>query len=93
MDTYTQRGGAYVGMAGGTWPFGKIVVQSGLIRLSVLGQSISLTPSDIVAIRTDWSGINFDYRTKMLGESARFTGFGYRRLIEALRAAGFTVSD
>ena len=93
MVTYKQRGGATINSVHGSWPFGKIVVDSGKVRLSVLGQMITLTPAEVISIRTRWWHVVFDYRTSMLGETACFGTFRQRLLIDALREAGFTVQE
>jgi hypothetical protein len=93
MVTYTQRGGATVNGTHASWPFARIEVEPGKIRLGVFGQRISLTPAEIISIRTSFWHVVFDYRTSMLGETACFQTFSQRLLIDALRAAGFTVQE
>src|SRR6185436_5004293 len=93
MATYTQRGAATVNGVHWGWPFGKIEVDSGKVRLSVLGEAITLTPPEIISIRTRSWHVTFDHRTSMLGETACFRTFRQRLLIDALREAGFAVQE
>jgi hypothetical protein len=93
VERFSQRGGVNVGGWYASWPFGKIVVESGVVRLGAMGCTITLTPGDIVSIHTTWRRVIFEYRTSMLAQSVNFETLRQSSLIGALREAGFKVQD
>jgi hypothetical protein len=98
---YSRRGGAFVGAAYGTWPFGKIEIADGSVTVRVwpwtrrtLGVAEVLRVESVGHFSTgsNGAGVRIYFRGKHWEEYVDFySGSAQREVLVALVNAGFNV--
>jgi len=96
-NNFSQRGGARLGAFNATWPFAKIVVDSGSLKLLVFFKKYHFNKNEIAGLRGYEGifsiGLLIEHHKKDYPHHIVFWTFNFTKLKSSIEALGYSIGD
>ena len=94
-DKFTQKGGVRLDTNNATWPFAKIVVTRGKIKLKIFSNEYELGKDEIIELREYRGlfskGILIEHKRADYPEHMAFWTLNFKKLKQGIEVLGYTV--